>query len=258
MAEGAAKILAALPVGLRDPLFDEYRHIVHNYMEHRWSPAELSGGRFCEIVYTIIDGYAKGTYSPAPSKPPNFVAACRALESNSHVPRSFQILIPRVLPALYEIRNNRGVGHVGGDVDPNHMDANAVLSMASWTLAELLRVFHGLSVDGAQKIVDSMVERRMPLVWSHEDVKRVLDPKLPLKKQILLLLVTSPGEVSVSDLVRWTDCSDRAYFMKLLRRMHGDRLLELSTEGTMVRILPPGSAVAESLVAAVATLAPGA
>src|SRR3979411_1915836 len=67
-----------------------------------------SGGKFCEIVFTILDGHAKSTYPTSPAKPKRFVDDCRKLENNSHVPRSFQILIPRLLPALYEVRNNRG------------------------------------------------------------------------------------------------------------------------------------------------------
>src|SRR2546423_114620 len=115
------KLLSTLPPGLREPLLREYQSVVNYHMERRWSPSEISGGRFCEIVYTILDGYAAGIFPSTPSKPRDFVAACRSLESRITGPRSFQVLIPRFLPALYEIRNNRGVGHVGGDVDPNHM-----------------------------------------------------------------------------------------------------------------------------------------
>ena len=57
-----SQALSALSAGLRDPLLAEYQSIVQNYMERRWSPSELSGGKFCEIVYTILDGYAKGAY----------------------------------------------------------------------------------------------------------------------------------------------------------------------------------------------------
>src|ERR1017187_8195562 len=122
----ASAALAAIPAGLRDPLISEYKSIVQNFMEHRWLPSELSGGRFSEIVYTILDGHAKGAYAGAPSKPGNFEQACKKLENNAHEPRSFQILIPRMLPALYEVRNNRSVGHVGGDVDPNRSEERRV------------------------------------------------------------------------------------------------------------------------------------
>jgi hypothetical protein len=242
-------LLGTLPPGLAGALLSEYRQIAQNYMEHRWSPAELSGGRFCEVVFAILDGHGKNSYPASPSKPPNFVSACRSLESNAHVPRSFQILIPRLLPALYEIRNNRGVGHVGGDVDPNHMDANAVLSLASWIMAELIRVFHGLKTDEAQRAVDAIAERRTPLIWSDGDVRRILDTALPLKQQILLLTATSASEVQVKDLLRWTEYKDPGYFMRLLRKMHKDRLLELSQKESLVQILPPGSSEVEATLA---------
>lgn len=241
--------LATIPIGLRDPLLGEYDSIVQNYMERRWSPAELSGGKFCEIVYTILQGHAKGTYSAKPAKPANFVDACKKLETNSGEPRSFQILIPRLLPALYEIRNNRGVGHVGGDVDPNHMDALAVLSMSNWIMAELVRVLHSVHVDEAQALVDNLVERRVPIVWKGGNMKRVLDPSMPLKDQILVLLASTTGQVAVSDLLLWTDTKNKTYFLKLLRQLHRKRNIEVSSDEATTHLLPPGSAIVEKLVA---------
>jgi hypothetical protein len=88
--------LAPIPDGLRNPLIEEYSNIQQNYLEHRWMPGELSGGRFCEIVYTILQGYSTGNYPPSPTKPPRFVDACRALENTISRPRSFKILIPRI------------------------------------------------------------------------------------------------------------------------------------------------------------------
>lgn len=241
--------LSAIPAGLRDPLLAEYQSIVQNFMERRWSPAELSGGRFCEVVFTILDGHAKGAYSAAPTKPRDFVGACRGLEANTHAPRSFQILIPRLLPALYEIRNNRGVGHVGGDVDPNHMDAVAVVSMANWVIAELVRVFHDLDTVEAQEVVDSLAERRVPLVWQDAEMKRVLDPTLSLKDQ-LLLLTASSASVKVEDLFLWSGYGNKPYFIRLLRRMHGERLVELKKDESSVQILPPGADYVDKMVRA--------
>ena len=234
-------VLAAIPAALRDPLLDEYKSIVQNFFERRWSPAELSGGKFSEIVYTILDGHARGAYESAPAKPLNFVAACRLLENNGAVPRSFQILIPRLLPALYEIRNNRGVGHVGGDVDPNHMDSTAVLANANWIMAELVRVFHTTSVSEAQDVVDALVEQRVPLVWEVAGAKRILDPTLDLKDQVLVLLASSSSAVSAADLLSWTEYRDRAYFIRTLRSLHSQRLVEFKESSGAVHLLPPGS-----------------
>jgi hypothetical protein len=163
----AAKLLATVPTPLRDPLVAEYKGIVVAYAEGRWKLAGLDGGRFCEVVFTIVEGALSGSFPSGPSKPSRFPEACKALENKSPVAvgdRSLRILIPRVLLGLYEIRNNRNVGHVGGDVSPNKMDATYVRDGATWVMAELVRVFHGVSTAEAQESVDALVERKHPLV----------------------------------------------------------------------------------------------
>lgn len=232
--------LHSIPEGLRRPLLDEFSDIVNNFMEGRWLPAELSGGRFCEIVYTILNGYPSGSYPSFPTKPSNFVDACRRLENNSNSPRSFQILIPRLLPALYEVRNNRNVGHVGGDVDPDLMDSSVVVSITSWILAELIRVFHEVTTDEAQKLVESIVERRVQVVWKSGDFRRVLKPDLSLNDQVLLLLATCNSKVQVDQLFAWTDYDNRSYFNRVLRKLHDRRFVEFNQTFGDVELLPPG------------------
>ena len=174
-------VLAGLPMELRATLLKSYQEIMSNYLERRWEPSELNGGKFCEVVYSIINGALKGSFPAKASKPNSMLNACRALENepadvNRVGDRSLRLLIPRILPVLYEIRNNRGVGHVGGDVDANHMDAEAVQAIASWVMAELVRIFHNVTTEMAQQTVDALVERKAPAIWEVEGVKRILDP----------------------------------------------------------------------------------
>lgn len=243
----ASTVLSAIPDGLRDPLVAEYQSIIQNYLEHRWSPSELSGGKFCEIVYTILDGYAAGQYASVPAKPTNFISACRTLESKAGGARSFQILIPRTLPALYDIRNNRGVGHVGGDVDPNHMDATFVVSAANWIMAELVRVFHNLTTFEAQKVVDALAERTIPIVWEGNGVKRVLKTSLNLKQQTLVLIGSSALPITFSQLIEWTEYANKTYFKKMLKELHKGRLVEFAKDET-ITLLPPGAKVVAEIV----------
>jgi hypothetical protein len=244
----ASAALSAIPSGLRDPLLKEYSTIVQNFLEQRWLPSELHGGRFSETVYTILDGHAKKSYASAPAKPGNFVEACRKLEKNTHVPHSFQITIPRMLPALYDVRNNRNVGHVGGDVDPNHMDAVAVLSMSNWIMGELVRVFHNLPVAEAQQLVDALAEVRLPAVWTGSDgVKRVLETDLKLHEQILLLGAVTP-DVTSQQLRDWIEYGDDGYVMRTIRTLHRKRQLEFNEKTDKIRILPPGTKAVEGLI----------
>ena len=241
-------VLGLLPSGLRDPLLEEYQRILQSFSENRWLPSELSGGRFSEIVFTVIEGYKGGSYPSVPKKPQDFAGSCRRLEQNTHVPRSFQILIPRLLPALFEVRNNRGVGHVGGDVDPNYADAAFVVTSCSWILGELIRVFHEVSIFEAQSIVDSLAQRRIPVIWEGHGTRRVLQPNLKIQSQILLLLATSRNPVPTSDLLQWIEYQNVGYFRTLLRRMHSQRLVELFDDGECAEILPPGIKEAAKII----------
>lgn len=241
-----AKLLAGIPSGLRDPLIASYQEIVANYTEHRWEPAELNGGKLCEIVYSILDGALRGSFASKPSKPANMVDACRALEKTPPVAarpgdRSMRILIPRMLTALYEIRNNRNVGHVGGEVDPNHLDATAVLSMASWVMAELVRLFHSVSTKEAQESVDALIERKDPLIWEVGDVRRVLDTSMPARDQALLLLHQRAGWVGDKELAASIEYSSVAMFRaRVLEPLHRERFLEFDRNAGQARLSPKG------------------
>jgi hypothetical protein len=237
---------ASIPFGIRDPLLAKYREICRNFVERRWTPAELEGGKLAEIIYTIIEGRLKGTYASTPHKPDNFARSCRAIEAMPARPsvpddHSVRVLIPRMLMALYDVRNNRSVGHIGGDVDPNEADATVVHGMASWLMAELVRIYHGLPLDQAQKVVEALVERRVPLVWELEGMKRVLNPAIEKDDQTLLLLYSEPGWVSERDLQSWVEYAEaRKFRTRILQRLHDERLIEYSTTAGRAHISPRG------------------
>lgn len=246
---------SVLPATLRKDLLDAFNEIVKNYREHRWEPSELNGGKLCEAVYTICLGWLDGGKYPARAKKPrNLPQACWDLEKTyAQVPdsRSARILVPRMMMGLYDIRNNRGVGHAGAEVDPNKMDATAVLYIAKWLVAELVRLLHTLTTDEATAIVDGLIEREVAWVWTHEGKKRVLRKGLTWKQQTLVLMLTETGDVAEADLFRWLEHPRLANFrQQVLNPLHKGRLIERDTDKRTVRLLPPGVTAAEELVAA--------
>ena len=249
-ARPVASVLGTLPDTLRKELFDAFDQIVKNFRERRWEPAELNGGKLCEVVYTIVKGYADGKYPAKAKKPRNMVMACQNLESEAvGTPRSIRIQIPRMLIALYEIRNNRNVGHVGGDVDPNHMDAVCVLQMAKWIMAELVRVLHDVSTEGATAIVDGLADRETPLIWDVNGKKRVLSTKLGMRAKTLILLHASNGPIGEADLVSWVEHSNPSVYRRdVLRSAHQDRLIEYDASGRTAEISPLGIAHVEEVL----------
>jgi hypothetical protein len=250
-----ADLLAGVPKSLASELIDALGRIEVNFREHRWEPSELNGGKLCEIAYTILRGYVDGVFPTKAAKPPNMVDACHALAKvGKSFPRSVRIQIPRVIVALYEIRNNRGVGHVGGDVDPNEMDATCVLQMAKWIVAELIRVLHGTTTERAAEIVNALSNREIAMIWKVDGVARVLDPSLSAKKQTLLLLYGAPEGLSESVLVAAIEPSSASNYRRdVLRPAHKSRLVEYSQPKGKVTISPLGAKFVEEQVFALAT-----
>jgi len=160
--------------------------------------------------------------------------------------RSIRIQIPRVILGLYEIRNNRGVGHVGGDVDPNHMDAVFVLASAKWIVAELVRVFHDVDIPTATKAVDALVDRTLPIVWEVSGRKRVLRTDLSMLDATLVLLYGTLGPVSEQALCEWVGHSNPSVYRRnVLAAAHKRRLLEYDRDGHTAEISPLGTQYVE-------------
>jgi hypothetical protein len=239
----ATTALSSIPEGLRTELLEEYGKIVRNYQERRWQAAELNGGRFCEITYSIVRGYASKKFPDGATKPQNFPESCRRMEveyPRGTVPQSIRISIPRILIGLYEIRNNRGVGHVGGDVDANHMDATYVLHAVKWIMAELVRIFHETDTGTASAAVESLVERTLPILWDAAGTTRVLDQSLSLREQTLLLLYATSQGLSETTLAASLDQTRISDYRRVLRRLHQTRLADYNRATGQVLLSPLG------------------
>lgn len=236
------KILGVVPQGLEDELLARYREIERNYRERRWEPSELNGGKLCEVVYCILRGHVDGSFPTKAVKPPNLYAACQDFANEpASWGRSIRIQLPRMLIALYEIRNNRSVGHVGGDVNPNEMDALCVLHMSKWVVAELVRIFHGTSTSEASAIVEALTERETSLIWDAGGVHRVLDVELSMLEKTLVLLFSSTRALTESELLRSLEHPNSSVYRRdILRKAHKRRLLEYNQKAGTVRISPLG------------------
>lgn len=235
-------LLGPVPQALEDELLARFHEIERNFREHRWEPTELNGGKLSEVVYCILRGHVDSNFPASAYKPPNFYDACLKLEKAPTIfGRSVRIQIPRMLIALYEIRNNRNVGHVGGDVDPNHMDAVCVLHMAKWVMAELIRIFHKITLEEASAKVEALSEREISLIWDTGSVRRVLDNNLTMLEKTLVLLFGSAQPISEAELNNSLEHSNPSIYRRdVLRRAHEERLLEYDAKTKLVKISPLG------------------
>jgi hypothetical protein len=145
-----------------------------------------------------------------------------------------------VLVALYQIRNNRGVGHVGGDVDANQMDAAYVLHSVQWVMAELVRIYHQTDVKTATDTVGALVDRTVPIIWEIGEVRRLLDTSLSLTDGTLVLAYSAPSGVSETRLAKDLEQDRISNYRRVLERLHSARKIEYTKVNGWVVISPMG------------------
>ncbi len=238
------KLLPSIPKVLSAALNKHYKKIKENFLEERCGPSELNGAKFSEVVIRILQWYVSpnNSFTPLGTRINNFDQATREFENKSNFPNSIRFHIPKTLNVLYTIRNKRGVGHVAGDVDSNHMDALFVVSACDWILAELVRIFHNISVSEAQNIIESIIIRKMPLVWEVEGKKRVLQKDMSYKDKVLVLLYSEyPNPLLDRSLFEWTEHSHFSYFCRdVLKSLHSEILVEYNKNKNKVHLSPTG------------------
>jgi hypothetical protein len=108
-------------------------------------------------------------------------------------------------------------------------------------MAELVRIFHNTSLAEAQATVDSLVQKRHPLVWESGDIRRVLAPNMSKSDQAVVLLYSASGWVEVKELCRWVEYSSLSLFKsRILEPLHKTRMVEHDCAGERAQITPLG------------------
>lgn len=214
------------PHDLIDALLKAYAEIEHNFFLQKWKSSELDAGHFVEAARRMIEHSLFGSATPIGSSLPNFNDQELKRYERAAGDEAIRILIPRVLWSVYGVRNKRGVGHVGL-VSPNRMDSSLILADVKWVLAEFVRLASGLAPSETQAAVDEIVEHRLDLLWKHGDVTRVLDPKVPAREQVLLLLYDKSPQQD-EDLRAAIEYANMGAFRRILKNLHRTRLIECS------------------------------
>jgi hypothetical protein len=236
--------LASVPATFRSRLIQAYLDLKKNASEARYDAAGLAVGRLCEVVLRFLQQKIHGTFTPFGTKISNYADECRRLTTAPATSgnESERVLVPRALVFLYTMRNKRGIGHVGGDVDANAIDIATIAKTADWIVCELIRINHGLSLEEAQDIVDGISVRQLPSIWEVAGKKRVLKDGLKAKDQALLLLYSNPDSaVLLEDLCDWVEYSNpRIFKSTIIKELHKQRLLEFDTDSESIILSPKG------------------
>lgn len=241
--------LANVPHSFRSKVIQTYIDLKRNYVESRYNEAGVSAGKLCEVVLRLLQNRIHGTSTPFGKTISNFADECRKLISAPATAgiESERVVLPRALIYLYTMRNKRGIGHVGGDVDANAIDIVTMARIADWIVCELIRINHGLSLEEAQDIVDGISVRQIPAVWEVAGKKRVLKKGLRTRDKVLLLLYSSKNSaVLLEDLCDWVEYSNPVVFKNsIIRGLHRERFIEHDVDTDSIMLSPTGAAYVE-------------
>ena len=177
-------------------------------------------GKFVEITIRILEYLTSGSFTPIEDD----LKVSETLKKFENLPKqnfpeSIRIIIPRVLYSLYTFRSKRGGAHIRG-VNPNHMDATYVISACDWVMAELIRLCITDEEKEIEKMINSIVDRRVPVLQEFGDDLKILDPSLSVPNKILIILYKRyPNSVSTDELKKWIKTKSSTYINTALRRL---------------------------------------
>jgi len=224
-SEIRAGFIKSLDPKLVDELLAAYSEAKHNFYLGGLRLSEVEGGRFCEAAFRLLEQIALG----------KFTALGRVLDTEKLIkqlqdlPRgtcadSVRIHIPRALRVIYDIRNNRDAAHLADGIDPNTQDATLVMANLDWVLAELIRIYHGVSAENAQDIIERLVTRKAPAVEDFDGFLKVLKPKLQVSDYALLTLFEcGKSGATFAQIQEWVQPKMRANLRRTLTRLIDDQ-----------------------------------
>jgi hypothetical protein len=225
-------------------VIDSYKEIEQNFVIQKWKTSELDAGHFVESVRRLIEFELYGSYTPFSQKLSTFTDDVLKKYENASGNDSYKILIPRMLKSIYNIRNKRGVGHIS-TISPNEMDATVIMQSVKWVLAELVRINSALTITETQKLIASIVERQIDLIWKDNGITRILNTELKTEEKIIILLLDESPQTE-QQLLKSSNYSNSTKFRNFLKMLHKQALINY--ENGKCTISPTGLIEAEKTI----------
>jgi hypothetical protein len=227
-----------------------YNNAVNDFANGDWEGCIAKLGKFVEALLKAIAVHCKVHFEVGRKfKADKLMTDLGQLPYGSF-DDSLRLLMPRACRVVYDIASNRGARHDPDEVNPNSMDANIVMSVASWLLAEAIRFAQKGAVDpsSAELMVESLTERRYSViekiegrVYLHAAKKSAVDVAL------VVLAQQHPKRMASADLVSAIKRNGFTQNNANLALSRISKYLDLDQTGQM-RLLSPGLRRAEDII----------
>lgn len=231
-------------------MLKHYSEAIDALQKNQWQIVITRSGQFIEAVLKALWLHVGGTLPRARQFKAGKVCQDLKQLGAGAFSDSVRITIPRACEFAYDIASNRGARHDPDEVDPNEIDAHAVLNAAAWVLAEMVRIAQRGAANPAQtrQLLSTLVERHYPIVEEIEGRTYFHIRGLSARKLALLVLWHKyPARQSRGDVV---DALERNGVSKRNALTAVSRLagtVDETSEG--LRLLRPGVEEAEAIVA---------
>jgi hypothetical protein len=143
---------------------DHFEKAATNFGKGDWENSIAKAGKFVEAMLKAIATHCGVPFETGRKfKADAVINALANTPSGSH-DDTLRLLIPRACRLIYDIASNRGARHDPDEINPNIMDANVVMPVASWILGETVRYAQKGVVDPTQasELVEGLVEKKYP------------------------------------------------------------------------------------------------
>jgi hypothetical protein len=235
------QLASKLDAKLVRELLDAHSEARRNFHLGGLRLSAVEGGRFCEAAFRLLEQITSGKWTPLGKQldSDRLIERLRSLDATLHSD-AVRLHIPRALRLVYDIRNKRDAAHLADGIDPNGQDATLVVSTINWVLAEFVRLYHSVSADEANQIVEQIVTRTVPIIQDFDGALKVLNTALGASDYVLVLLYhRGSAGATYAELDAWIRPQMRSNLRRTLRRLD-DELALIHSDTHSFRITQAG------------------
>jgi hypothetical protein len=249
MSDASDLLVPTFPAKHVKASLTHFTNAVNDFGQGDWEGSIAKTGKFVEAILKAIATHCGVTFeSGRKFKADKLMNALGQLVPGSF-DDSLRLLIPRACRVVYDIASNRGARHDSEEIDPNSMDANVVMPVSSWILAEAIRYAQKGAVDPseARDLVESLAEKKYPVVeviegriYLHAKKKSAVDVAL------VALARRHPKRMDSNDLI--SIVKRNGFSLKNARVAVGRIGKFVDDDDGKLRLLVPGLKRAEEII----------